>query len=110
MPQLFMITVPGLEVKSDWRSVHDRLLDEFPAITDVLATTIPETVLIAYEGCADGDAWLEGVDQELTFRQLKPRTERDLRAPNVRSIGVRSWRSQTNFHLALKSNTERNPA
>ena len=29
MPRLYMITVPGLEVKSDWRTVHDRLLDDF---------------------------------------------------------------------------------
>jgi hypothetical protein len=105
-----MISVPGLEVKSDWRSVHDRLLDEFTAITDVLATTIPETVLIVHEGCADGDAWLRGIDEELTFRQLKRRTERDLRAPDVPAVGVRNWRPQTKFQLALKSNTERNSA
>jgi hypothetical protein len=46
MPRLYMITVPGLEVKSDWRIVHDRLLDDFPLVDDVLPTTTPETLLI----------------------------------------------------------------
>jgi hypothetical protein len=72
--RLFMITIPGLEVKADWPPVRDRLLDEFPAITDVLATTLPETVLIVYEGSAEVDAWLEGVDQALAFRRRRPTT------------------------------------
>jgi hypothetical protein len=92
MPRLFMVTIPGLEVKSDWPAVHDRLLDEFPAVTDVLATTIPETVLIAYQGHAEVDAWLEEVDEALTSRR------------------VRSPRSRTDSKLAHKPNTERNKA
>ena len=109
MPRLFMITVPGLQVKCEWLPVHDRLLDEFPAITDVLATTIPETVLIVYEGHADADAWLEAVNKALTFRRLVPRAQGNARASNVRSLAMRSQRSQTIFQLAPKSNTERNP-
>lgn len=71
MPQLYMITVPGLSVRSDWRTVHDRLLDDFPRVTDVLATTMPETLLIAYEGTADVDAWLDAVsDGILSHRVL----------------------------------------
>jgi hypothetical protein len=56
-----MITVPGLEVKSDWRIVHDRLLDDFPGVDDVLPTTSPETLLIVYRGRAEIDAWLEAL-------------------------------------------------
>jgi hypothetical protein len=43
MAKLCLITVPGLDVRADWRTVHDRLLDDFPKVTDVLATTISET-------------------------------------------------------------------
>jgi hypothetical protein len=37
MPQRYMLTLPGLDVKSDWSAVHDRLLDDFDEIEDVLA-------------------------------------------------------------------------
>jgi hypothetical protein len=37
-PPRYMITVPGLQVNSDGAAVHDRLLDDFPRVTDVLAT------------------------------------------------------------------------
>jgi hypothetical protein len=67
--KLYLITVPGLEVKLDWRVVHDRLLDEFPAVVDVLATTMKGTILIVYEGPDDADAWLETVSETiLNFR------------------------------------------
>ncbi len=71
MPQLYMITVPGLEVRSDWATVHDRLLDDFPDVTDVLATTVPATLLIVYEGRPDVDAWLRGVSDALLSRRLR---------------------------------------
>jgi hypothetical protein len=76
-PGLYLITVPGLEVRSDWRLVHDRLLDEFPRVNDVLATTINGTILIVYEGPADADAWLETVSQTiLRCRQPVPTPQR----------------------------------
>ena len=56
MQNLCQITVPGLEVAADWRLVHDRLLDEFPEVTDVLATTMKGTILILYGGPAHADA------------------------------------------------------
>ncbi len=71
MPQLYMLTVPGLEVASDWRVVHDRLLDDFAEIEDVLATTMAETLLIAYYGVPDVDGWLEGVTEAVLTRRLK---------------------------------------
>jgi hypothetical protein len=35
MPQLYMLTLPGLDVRSDWRAADDRLLDDFDEIEDV---------------------------------------------------------------------------
>ena len=70
MPRLFMITVPGLQVKSDWEAVHERLLDEFPQVTDVLATTMTATLLIVHQGDADIDAWLDGVSDAILSRRL----------------------------------------
>ena len=52
--------MPGLDVRSDWRGIHDRLLDEFPAVRDVLATTMPETLLIVHDGVPD-NAWIDVV-------------------------------------------------
>lgn len=70
MPKLCLITVPGVEVSSDWRLVHDRLLDEFPQVTDVLATTMKATILIVYEDAAPGDAdrWLNTVSETILHR------------------------------------------
>src|SRR5437588_8871493 len=63
MPKLCQITVLGLEVRTDWRLVHDRLLDEFPDVTDVLATTMPATILITSRRSVDPDAWLEVISE-----------------------------------------------
>jgi hypothetical protein len=70
MPKLCLITVPGLEVRSDWRLVHDRLLDDFPEVTDVLATTMPETILILHEDAAtiDPGRWLDTVSETIFTR------------------------------------------
>ena len=76
MPQLYMITVPGLEVRSDWATVHDRLLDDFPHVTDVLATTMPATLLIVYRGRPEVDAWLRDVSEALLSRRLSVEARR----------------------------------
>jgi hypothetical protein len=81
-PRLYMITVPGLEVKPDWLPVHDVLLDEFPKITDVLPTTIPETLLIVYRGRADIDAWLGGVNEAVLGRRMRSATALRTSLPN----------------------------
>ncbi len=88
MAQLYMLTVPELEVKSDWATVHDRLLDGFPHVTDVLATTMAGTLLIVYEGDADADAWLDGISEAILLRRLRaarPRLEepRVMRRPRT---------------------------
>jgi hypothetical protein len=58
MSHLCLMTLPGLDVRSDWRPVHDCLLDEFPAISDVLATTMAETLLVIHDGAPD-TAWID---------------------------------------------------
>ena len=102
MARLFMLTVPGLKVASDWRAVHDRLLDDFPRITDVLATTITATLLIVHEGDADVDAWLEGISDGILSRRLSagnaPRTKTQTGARSHQ----RSWR--------LRQARDRSPA
>ncbi len=75
MPQLYMITVPGLEVRSDWGAVHDRLLDDFPSITDVLATTLASTVLIVYDGRVDVDSWLDSISDAILSRRHRAHRE-----------------------------------
>jgi hypothetical protein len=69
--KLYSLTLPGLDVRSDWRAVHDRLLDDFPAIDDVLPTTVAATVLIAYRGDAEVDGWLGSIDDALLGRRLR---------------------------------------
>jgi hypothetical protein len=76
MPRLYMITVPGLEVKSDWRIVHDRLLDDFSNVEEVLPTTTPETLLIVYRGRANADEWLDDLSDAVLLRQLRANGKR----------------------------------
>jgi hypothetical protein len=45
MQKLYQIMVPGLAVSSDWRLIHDRLLDEFSEVRDVLPTAMKGTIL-----------------------------------------------------------------
>ena len=66
-----MITVPGLKVRSDWRIVHDRLLDDFSRVEDVLPTTTPETLLIVYRGHADIDDWLDALSETVLHRRMR---------------------------------------
>jgi hypothetical protein len=70
MQRLYMITVPGLQVKSDWAMVHDRLLGDFPRVTDVLATTTPATILIVYQGRPEIDGWLDTVSDTIRRRRM----------------------------------------
>ena len=50
MPRLYQITIPGLSITAHFPAVRRRLLAEFPEVLEVLATTMPGTVLIAYRG------------------------------------------------------------
>ena len=68
---LYSLTLPGLDVRSDWRVVHDRLLDDFPAIGDVVPTTMAATILIVYEGSAQIDGWLDSIDEAILSRRVR---------------------------------------
>jgi hypothetical protein len=85
--RLYMITVPGLDVKSDWRVVHDRLLDDFRKIDDVLPTTAAETLLIVYRGRAQVDEWLEELSEAVVLRRMRPAVRGSRQPPSYRSIG-----------------------
>ena len=67
--KLYSLTLPGLDVRSDWRAVHDRLLDDFAAIDDVLPTTMVATVVIVYSGSAEVDRWLASIEAALLIRR-----------------------------------------
>lgn len=67
---LYSITIPGLDVVSEWRLVHDRLLDDFPAIEEVLPTTMQATLLIAYTEPAEVDGWLDSITGAILSRRL----------------------------------------
>jgi hypothetical protein len=81
MPRLYMVTLPGLDVKSDWRVVHDRLLDDFPKVSDVLPTTTPATLLIVYQGRAHVDEWLDAMSEGVLLRRTRPANARRLPPP-----------------------------
>jgi hypothetical protein len=91
MPRLYMLTVPGLNVASDWAPVHDRLLDDFPEITDVLATTMPATLLIVYEGGANVDAWLDGMSDGILSRRMSAKNAGRMRSRDRAPERERIW-------------------
>lgn len=65
-PKLCFITVPGLQV-GDLRLVHDRLLDEFEDMAEVLPTTMKETILVVAGDAASDDRgrWLDTVSETI---------------------------------------------
>jgi hypothetical protein len=73
MQQLYRITVPGLSLKSDFTAVRGRLLADFPAVIDVVATTAPATILVLYRGRDDADAWLAASADAATRRRASHR-------------------------------------
>jgi hypothetical protein len=87
MRRLYMITVPGLQVKSDWRTVHDRLLDDFPKVDDVLPTTTPETLLIVYRGRPRIDEWLHALSEGVLLRRMRAGGARSRPARPYRFVG-----------------------
>jgi len=54
--QRLWITVPGLSMKQDFKAARQRLMREFPAIEEVIATTAPGTVLILASDPIDANA------------------------------------------------------
>jgi hypothetical protein len=59
MLQLYDVTIPGFSMTADLPAVRRRLLAQFPPVREVLATLVPGTIRIAYEGQDEIDRWLE---------------------------------------------------
>jgi hypothetical protein len=95
-----MLTVPGLKVASEWGAVHDRLLDDFPGITEVLATTMTATLLIVHEGEADVDAWLEGISDGILSRRLSAGNAPRVRTQSHARGHQRAWALRQPRHHA----------
>jgi hypothetical protein len=70
MLNLYEITIPGLSMKQDLPAVRHRLLADFPQVVEVLAMTIPATVLVAYTGEDEIDAWLDALSDSIATRRM----------------------------------------
>jgi hypothetical protein len=70
MPRLYQITIPGLSLKGDFTAARRRLIADFPRVLEVLATTIPATVLVAYLGEDEVDAWLDALSDSVAIRRM----------------------------------------
>ena len=70
MQKLYQITIPGLSLKHDFPAARGRLLADFPQVVEVLATTTASTVLVAYLGRDEVDAWLDAVSDSVATRRM----------------------------------------
>jgi hypothetical protein len=60
------ITVPGLSMRRDFDPARLRLLEDFPDVREVLATTAPATLLVLHSGADEVEAWLDSLLDSLT--------------------------------------------
>jgi hypothetical protein len=70
MPRLYQITIPGLSLKGDFTAARRRLIADFPRVLEVLATTTAATVLVAYLGEDEVDAWLDALSDSVAPRRM----------------------------------------
>jgi hypothetical protein len=70
--KLYQITIPGLSLKRDFPAARRRLIADFPLVLEVLATTMPATVLVAYLGDDEVDAWLDALSDSVATRRMSP--------------------------------------
>jgi hypothetical protein len=87
MPRLFQLTVPGLSVKTDAAAVRTRLRADFADIDDVLATTMPATLLIVYAGEDRVDEWLTALSGAVHRRSQLARRQPAARLPRRAQTG-----------------------
>jgi hypothetical protein len=57
MRRVCRITVSGLSIRQDFKAARRCLMDEFPTIEEVIATTAPGTVLILASDPVDVEGW-----------------------------------------------------
>jgi hypothetical protein len=67
--RLYEITIPALAIETEFPAVRGRLLADFPRLVEVLATGTPGTVLIAYRGEDEVDAWCEALCDAVATRR-----------------------------------------
>jgi hypothetical protein len=84
MRRVCRITVSGLSIKQDFKAARRRLMDEFPTIEEVIATTAPGTVLILACDPVDFDGWCEALRSVST---AEARAERFRLPPRARQQG-----------------------
>lgn len=75
MQRISRITLPALSIKRDFEAARRRLLADFPAVHDVLATTAPATLLVLYSGPAEVDAWLAALLDPVATRSATATSE-----------------------------------
>jgi hypothetical protein len=73
MQKLYQITIPGLSMTGDFPDVRHRLIADFPRVLEVLAMTTPATVLVAYLGDDEVDAWLDALCDSVARRRMSLR-------------------------------------
>jgi hypothetical protein len=71
MQRLCRITVPELSIESDFTAARQRMLADFPAVREVLATTAPGTLLVVYSGPDEADAWYEALLDSIATTQVR---------------------------------------
>jgi hypothetical protein len=80
MRRVCRITVSGLSIKQDFKAARRRLMNEFPTIEEVIATTARGTVLILASDPIDLDGWRDALSSVSTAEararrfRLPPRT------------------------------------
>jgi hypothetical protein len=57
--RLYEITIPGLATDTKFTDIRRSLLAAFPRVVEVFAMQTPETVLVAYRGEDEIDAWCQ---------------------------------------------------
>jgi hypothetical protein len=84
MQRVCRITVSGLSIKQDFKAARRRLMDEFPTIEEVIATTAPGTVLILASDPVEVDGWCEALH---TVSTAEARAGRFRLPPRARQQG-----------------------
>ncbi|HWX97974.1 MAG TPA: hypothetical protein VNZ01_14120 [Solirubrobacteraceae bacterium] len=59
--QICRLTVPGLSIRRDFEAARRRLLEGFPDVHEVVATTAPATLLVLYSGTDEVELWLDAL-------------------------------------------------
>jgi hypothetical protein len=72
--RLYEITIPNLSLETEFATVRRRLLADFPAVLEVFATRAPGTLLIAYGGEDEVDAWCAALSDAVAARRRSPAT------------------------------------